>query len=50
MYFILFHPVDAVKPDDKHPEFTGQLANNLDNSVRQRRHQKELKNINTAPD
>lgn len=46
MYFISFHAVDAVKPDDMHPEFTSQLANNLDNSVRHRQHQKELKNIN----
>lgn len=46
MYFILFHLIDAVKPDDMHPEFTSQLVNNLDNSVRQRLHQGELKNIN----
>lgn len=47
MYFISFHPVDAVKPDDMHPGFTSQLANHLDNAVSQRQHQKELKNINT---
>lgn len=35
MYFISFYPVDAVKPDDTHPEFTGQLANNSDDSARQ---------------
>lgn len=46
MDFISFCSVAAVKLDDMHSEFTSQLDNHWDNSVRQRQHQKELKNIN----
>lgn len=47
MYFILLHPLDAVKPDDRHPEFTSQLPNTWHNSGGQRWHQKQSKTTNT---